>query len=167
MPDTMTFWRGNRLDAEFTRDIQAVAIEFWASGGYSQDWPLERSLRNFLTDPEGFNASWDDETAFGRLLDEVRSLWPETATSAIDSRSGPMVYQRPEECGTVGCKSTATHTLTYSFPESRETIETDRVCQSCGEGYCRRPTLKASLAEGINQSTIGSQEEKGGRSCIR
>ena len=156
MPDTMTFWRGNRLDAELTRDIQAVAIEFWTGGGYSRDWPLERSLRNFLTDPEGFDASWGDEAAFSRLLDEVRRLWPETATAKVD-----MSAIQPRRCGTIGCNRTATHTLTYSFPESRETTETDLVCQSCGEGYLRRPALKASFAEGINQSMTGGQEEKG------
>jgi hypothetical protein len=64
-------------------------------------------------------------------------------------------------CGTIGCRNDATHTLTYSFPESRDVIETDEVCAQCGEDYLRRPALKASLAEGISQSTIGSQEEKG------
>jgi hypothetical protein len=48
-------------------------------------------------------------------------------------------------CGTIGCKNTATHTLTYSFPESRDEIEHDDVCRSCGYGYTRRPTLKATL----------------------
>ena len=52
-----------------------------------------------------------------------------------------------QTCGTIGCRSAATHTLTYSFPESRDVTETDTVCQPCGEGYLRRPTLKASLGE--------------------
>jgi DNA-directed RNA polymerase subunit RPC12/RpoP len=58
------------------------------------------------------------------------------------------------KCGTIGCNRTATHTLAYSFPESRETTETDLVCQPCGEGYLRRPTLKASLAEGIGHRYV-------------
>jgi predicted ATPase with chaperone activity len=56
-------------------------------------------------------------------------------------------WLRSQTCGTIGCRSAATHTLTYSFPESRDVTETDTVCQSCGEGYLRRPTLKASLGE--------------------
>ena len=50
-----------------------------------------------------------------------------------------------QTCGTIGCRNDASHTLTYSFPESRDVTETDKVCQSCGDGYLRRPTLKASL----------------------
>jgi hypothetical protein len=38
----------------------------------------------------------------------------------------------------------ATHELTYSFPESRDQAEHDKVCGECAEGYTRRPTLKAT-----------------------
>ena len=48
-------------------------------------------------------------------------------------------------CGTIGCKAPATHVLTYSFPESRDTTETDLVCLACAAGYQRRPTLKATF----------------------
>lgn len=48
-------------------------------------------------------------------------------------------------CGTIGCKRDATHNLTYSFPESRDQVERDSVCEPCGAGYVRRPTLRASL----------------------
>lgn len=51
----------------------------------------------------------------------------------------------PKTCGTVGCKLEATHTLTYTFPESRDQPETDTVCEFCGLAYTRRPTLRASL----------------------
>ena len=72
MPDRMTFWRGNRLDAEFTREIQPLAFEFWASKyGQAQltaEIRLEVSLRMFLTDPAGFNSVWTDEAAIVRAL---------------------------------------------------------------------------------------------------
>jgi Subunit ChlI of Mg-chelatase len=61
-------------------------------------------------------------------------------------RSSPAGGTR-QTCGTIGCRNAPTHTLTYSFPESRDITETDTVCQSCGEGYLSRPTLKASLGE--------------------
>lgn len=48
-------------------------------------------------------------------------------------------------CATIGCRNAATHKLVYSFQESRGTKETDLVCESCGAGYVRRPTLHASL----------------------
>ena len=53
------------------------------------------------------------------------------------------------KCSTIGCKHDATHVLTYSFPESRDVIEKDVVCQSCGEAYTRRPTLRATMWQGI------------------
>ena len=58
MPNATTFWKGNRLDAEFTREIQPLAFEFWVSkyGRNLADLRLEVSLRLFLTDPKGFNS---------------------------------------------------------------------------------------------------------------
>jgi len=48
-------------------------------------------------------------------------------------------------CGTIGCVRDATHKLVYTFPESRDIKEIDLVCESCGAGYIRRPSLRASL----------------------
>jgi hypothetical protein len=48
-------------------------------------------------------------------------------------------------CGTIGCMRNATHKLVYTFPKSRDGIEIDLVCESCGAGYMRRPSLRASL----------------------
>lgn len=50
-----------------------------------------------------------------------------------------------KRCGSIGCKSLATHTLTYSFPGDRDLTFTELVCRPCGEGYTRRPTLKATI----------------------
>ncbi len=52
---------------------------------------------------------------------------------------------KPAKCSTIGCKREATHVLTYSFQESRDDTERDLVCEPCGEGYVRRPSLKAML----------------------
>jgi len=80
MPETMTFWRGNRVDAEFTRAIPEVAAEFWASR-YGQelaagDQLLERVLTSFLSAPDGLNSTWTDREAYERLCDEVQRTWP-------------------------------------------------------------------------------------------
>lgn len=50
-----------------------------------------------------------------------------------------------KRCGTIGCKAPVTHILTYSFPESRDVQEREYVCEPCGQGYLRRPALKATL----------------------
>jgi Subunit ChlI of Mg-chelatase len=54
---------------------------------------------------------------------------------------------RRTRCSTIGCLNEATHTLSYSFPESRDQTETDIVCAECGDGYLRRPILLAELEE--------------------
>jgi predicted ATPase with chaperone activity len=75
----------------------------------------------------------------------MRLVVADTLTEVITwLRHGPAGGAR-QTCGTIGCRSAATHTLTYSFPESREVTATDDVCEFCGDGYLRRPTLKASL----------------------
>lgn len=50
-----------------------------------------------------------------------------------------------KKCATIGCVRVATHELAYTFPESREIEEFDLVCEPCGAGYMRRPSLRASL----------------------
>jgi hypothetical protein len=78
----MTFWRGNRIDAEFTRAIPEVAAEFWASSygralaaGYR--YLLERELVTFLTAADGLHSVWTDEAAYNELRDEVARTWPD------------------------------------------------------------------------------------------
>jgi hypothetical protein len=51
-------------------------------------------------------------------------------------------------CDTLGCRNTATHILTtpsLDFDDSPVTY-TDQVCEPCGQGYTRRPALRATLA---------------------
>jgi hypothetical protein len=50
-------------------------------------------------------------------------------------------------CDTMGCRNTATHVLTTPGldPEDENTY-TDLVCEPCGQGYLRRPALRATLA---------------------
>jgi hypothetical protein len=75
----MKFWRCNRLDAEFEANIQEVAEEFVAAVANNEDlklkldsWPLDRSLRDWLTSPGGFNSTWDDNEAYDDLIEAVR-----------------------------------------------------------------------------------------------
>jgi hypothetical protein len=75
----MRFWRGNRVDGLFTMGRRAIAAQFWASPEAATvlagHFPLERALRAYLTNPDGFNAVWA-EPDFPALFDEVRRWWP-------------------------------------------------------------------------------------------
>lgn len=59
-------------------------------------------------------------------------------------------------CSTIGCTSTATHLLTYSFPESRDEKEMDHVCRICGIGYTHRVSLRATLVEFTTEPKLDS-----------
>jgi hypothetical protein len=79
----MVFYLGNRISGQFTAEVADVARQFWASPQArvlldpEREAPMmERVLRSWLTDPEGFDSSWDDEVTFGQLWAEVRSTWP-------------------------------------------------------------------------------------------
>jgi hypothetical protein len=50
------------------------------------------------------------------------------------------------KCGTIGCTFNATHVLFYSYPDARDTLYTDDVCEPCGDSYMSRPVLKAEIA---------------------
>lgn len=54
---------------------------------------------------------------------------------------------KKKTCDTMGCRSAATHVLTTPDldPEGENTY-TDQVCEPCGQGYMRRPVLRATLA---------------------
>ena len=91
------------------------------------------SLARLPMSPEEVAASYDE--AGSEAEAEADEAGPD---SPVGGRAG-------QTCGTIGCRRRATHTLTYSFPEFRDVTETDTVCQPCGDGYLRRPTLKASL----------------------
>jgi len=69
---TITFWKGNKVDAEFTWPIGAVVDAFLPQYNAESDWPVERQLRNFLTDPLKFDSVWEDEEAFSELLTAAR-----------------------------------------------------------------------------------------------
>lgn len=82
----MTFYRGNKVDGEFTADVTEVAQAFWQSrqAGYVLDggMMLDRALRDFLTDPEGWNSSWEDGAAYADLHMLVRGSWPREGGSS-------------------------------------------------------------------------------------
>lgn len=68
----MTFWRNNRLDAQFARPIAEVADQFLASRWAAVEWPLDRALRAFLSDIDGpVSAVWDSEADYDRLVDLI------------------------------------------------------------------------------------------------
>jgi hypothetical protein len=77
----MRFWKGNKIDGEFEADIVEVAEQFVAAVFTSpssklllkfHNWPLDRTLRDWLTDPVGFNSTWDDHHAYDDLIEAVR-----------------------------------------------------------------------------------------------
>jgi hypothetical protein len=50
-------------------------------------------------------------------------------------------------CDTIGCRSAATHVLTTpGLDPGGESEYADDVCLPCGQGYLRRPALRATLA---------------------
>jgi hypothetical protein len=74
----MQFWTENKIDKEFSWPVQAVADAYctavvrqpWKER--QENWPLDRALREWLTNPIGFNASWEDESEYEELLSTVR-----------------------------------------------------------------------------------------------
>ena len=85
------------------------------------------------------------DAADAALVPGMRVIAAHTLTEVTAWLRSSAVGGAGQTCGTIGCRVAATHTLTYSFPESRDVTETGTVCQPCGDGYLRRPTLKASL----------------------
>src|ERR1700757_2814000 len=87
----MRFYKGKKISGGVDVEINHVASQFWNSpqgrqlADPSQDAPMmERVLRSWLTDPQGFNSTWDDEVKFSQLWAEVRELWPRTVTAEIE-----------------------------------------------------------------------------------
>ena len=75
----ITLYRGNRIDGEHKRDVTELAAEFWKSRQAAlvlEGMMLDRALRDWLTDPEGINSTWDDGAAYADLHMLVRASWP-------------------------------------------------------------------------------------------
>jgi hypothetical protein len=76
----MKFWKDNKADAETDWPVQAVADAFCTAMTHGDwpsklaNWPLDRTLRDWLTDPDGFSATWTDENGFAELHAVVRSM---------------------------------------------------------------------------------------------
>jgi hypothetical protein len=75
----LRFWKGNRIDGEFETDVQEVAEQFVEAIATDEDlklkaesWPLDRTLRDWLTSPQGLNSTWDDNDAYDDLIEAVR-----------------------------------------------------------------------------------------------
>lgn len=84
----MKFYEGNKKSGEFElpdSEVAGLFITAMKRAGNNRlyppsadqlaklnNWPLERTLRDWLTRIDGFNASWDDEAGFERILDGVR-----------------------------------------------------------------------------------------------
>jgi predicted ATPase with chaperone activity len=79
-----------------------------------------------------------ENAAEAALIPDVRVIAAHTLAEVIQ-------WLRSQTCGTIGCRRRATHTPHLQLPRIRDVTETDLVCQPCGDGYLRRPTLKASL----------------------
>jgi hypothetical protein len=55
-------------------------------------------------------------------------------------------------CATIGCLNRAQVRITYSYPDARDTPETEPVCRDCAASYARRPALKATITGDIMTS---------------
>lgn len=102
----MKFWKGNKISGEFDWPVQAVADAFCAAMARGDwpvrlaEWPLDRTLRNWLTDPAEFDASWTDEAGFSELHAIVRGMiYPPRVrhvTAEIDMSDGPTFSNGPD-----------------------------------------------------------------------
>lgn len=82
----------------------------------------------------------------GRQIPGTPAWWQAQAGEARDMLShGKSPYRRPGRCATTGCRNPASHELTYSWPESRDTPERELVCGPCAADYMRRPVIKPSV----------------------
>ena len=92
----MKFWEGNKLSGEFEMTESDVAKIFRsairaarrrvaspaAQSAQSdldflakvENWPYDRTLRDWMTSPAGLNASWEDEKGYERILNIVREM---------------------------------------------------------------------------------------------
>lgn len=79
----MKLWKGNRLDGEVEAAPAELAQQFvtWLRQPEqairrSSGIRLERSLRFWLSSPDGFNATWEDESdaGFGAIFDAAYDL---------------------------------------------------------------------------------------------
>lgn len=73
----MKFWKGNRVDGEFEMPVEEVAERFFAAGAHQTEkaaaWPLDRTLRDWLTSKDGLDAVWDDERAYAELFGYIHA----------------------------------------------------------------------------------------------
>lgn len=52
-----------------------------------------------------------------------------------------------KKCDTIGCPAPATHTLTWRGIATEDATYSEQVCEPCGQGYLRRPALRATLVK--------------------
>jgi hypothetical protein len=103
----MQFWKGNRIDGEFTAepaDVAAQFTEWWQSqsGDYRNGMLLERALRDWLTRQNGLSATWTDESpqGFGAIYATAHDLiWPRRDPGTPAERAAFLATARPTRRG--------------------------------------------------------------------
>lgn len=85
----MIFWRENKLNAKFEAEPETVARLYVSAVRRGEDaksawarrwkdrfdaWLLERALRDWMTDKDGFNASWVDEDGFWDIYEATMKM---------------------------------------------------------------------------------------------
>lgn len=77
---TITLYKENRTDKAYTVTLQEIADKFMASpynhDDYHNSWPLERTIRAFLTADDGMNSVFD-ESDYPTIHEAIRNaLYP-------------------------------------------------------------------------------------------
>lgn len=57
----VTLWRNNRLDGRWQLQLEDLARRFAASAWAELEWPLARSVRGFITAPDGLSSVFDED----------------------------------------------------------------------------------------------------------
>jgi hypothetical protein len=84
----------------------------------------------------------------GRKMPGTPAWWKAQADEARGMLGhGSTPSRRAGRCATIGCHNPATHELTYSWPESRDTQEREPVCGTCAADYMNRAVIKPSVRD--------------------
>lgn len=79
----MQFWRGNKIDQPFEMTPEEVADAFYRALVPDADmrlkwfnWARSRVVSDWMTRPDGLNATWTDDSCLDQVLDAMQAMAP-------------------------------------------------------------------------------------------
>lgn len=64
MSESIMLWKENRIDHPWTITFKDLREQFYKSQMYREfqgSWPIDRMLRNFISDKDGLNSIFEDD----------------------------------------------------------------------------------------------------------